>query len=66
MSDVRISSANDSDARHYRFERQSHLPIGYFRADPMDAFIRWRWLAIVVLVVALAVAGLTASDLPNF
>lgn len=48
--------------------RESHLPIGAFR-DPADVarefFVRWRWVAIVVLALALIGAVLTRSDLPN-
>jgi hypothetical protein len=66
VTDVRISSEVDADMRQYRFERSSGLPIDYFKPDPLDVFVRWRWLAIVVLIVAIALAGFTASDLPNY
>ena len=50
---------NEYNPDHYRFVRNSGIRSYDLR---MDTFIRWRWLAIAALVVALAVAGFTASD----
>lgn len=48
-------------------ERSSGLPIGYYsRSDrARDVFVRYRWLAIVALLIALALAWYTRSPLPN-
>jgi len=54
------------DASYWRFDRNSGIPHGYFEDTARDVFLRWRWLAIVALILALIGAALTASDMPNF
>lgn len=65
MSDVRISRESDYDPRHYAFQRYSGTKRSDFR-DPMEIFIRWRHFALAVLVIALVVAGFTASDVASW
>jgi hypothetical protein len=66
MSSHLSRHVDNDDMRHYRFARNSGIPHGYFEDTARDVFLRWRWLAIVALILALIGATLTASDMPNF
>ena len=52
MSEYLSRSVENDDARHYRFERNSHLPRGYFDRERMSSLGRVVIAAMVVAFIA--------------
>lgn len=67
MSEHLCRHVDNDDPRHYSFARQTHLPVDYFRRDPLAWMSRRsvRWAVIAMLLAAVAVLVTVRADVPD-